>query len=589
MSDTAPRDVAPASAGARPRRARAPINTSGGRATTPEEFRAARLVITRSGLLGPLKGLIDGATGRKRSLSVEGFLVAKQVNGLRRHHQGHLAEIARTINGFTDQQRDELGIIGWDPRESYDRTDRFFNLLADALEQGSTAVVDGVQVAIDSVWYMDRFIRASLHDLPAASKSQAVDWTDVRTWARFQGSVEEADLRARLDDDEPGTPLAPSKPAEKRRRARVLGRGADGRPIYTKDLDARGGHHSATGSRDAGEFVGYDLHLAVQARDAGWADGIERLHLGPDVPPVITMASLVPAGTRPDDAVVPKLIAEKDAGLPIEDLIWDRGYSQLRPETTSHPLNKAGIHQTFRPKDPQRIERTFSEYASLIEGHLVSTHAPEHLRRLLPMPPMNATIEETAEYERAFNELARYRFERLNKPDADGTSRWKCPFHAGRLRTRAVPETMRASRDAPLIDLPDGERCCDGTVSVQAAELPHWQRFLPGTTAWRTSYGRRQVVEGANGMLKGGFANIAHKFFRVLGLTKMRILLAATIVGHNLEAIRSFVEKKTADPTAAPPKRTRKKRRKGTWTQILESPDRSTADPAGSGRAPPPT
>jgi hypothetical protein len=158
------------------------------------------------------------------------------------------------------------------------------------------------------------------------------------------------------------------------------------------------------------------------------------------------------------------------------------------------------------------------------------------------------------------------------------------PFHAGRLRTRAVPETMRASRDAPLVDLPDGERCCDGTVSVQAAELPHWQRFLPGTTAWRISYGRRQVVEGANGMLKGGFANISHKFFRVFGLTKMRILLAATIVGYNLEAIRSFLAKKTAERAAAPSKRTRMKRRKGTWTQILGSPD-----PSASGRAPPPT
>jgi hypothetical protein len=413
----------------------------------------------------------------------------------------------------------------------------------------------------------------------------------VRTWARFQGSVDEADLRALLDeDDEPGTPPAPSQPAKKQRRARVLGKGADGRNIYTKDPDARGGHHSATGSRDAGEFVGYDLHLAVQARDAGWADGIERLHLGPDVPPVITMASLVSAGTRPDDAVVPKLIAEKDAGLPIEDLIWDRGYSQLRPETTSYPLSRAGIHQTFRPKDPQRIERTFSEYASLIEGHLVSTHAPERLRQLLPMPPMNATVEQAAEHERLFNELARYRFERLNKPDADGTTRWMCPFHAGRLRTRAVPETMRASRDAPLIDLPEGERCCDGTVSVQAAELPHWQRFLPGTTAWRNSYGRRQVVEGVNSMLKGGFANIAHKFFRVFGLTKMRILLAATIVGYNLEAIRSFLEKKAAKAVAAakdPGKR--KKRRKGTWTQILGSPDRSASGLTESGRAPPPT
>jgi hypothetical protein len=31
---------------------------------------------------------------------------------------------------------------------------------------------------------------------------------------------------------------------------------------------------------------------------------------------------------------------------------------------------------------------------------------------------------------------------------------------------------------------------------------------------------RRQVIEGVNGMLKGGFVNIQHKFFRVFGLTK---------------------------------------------------------------------
>jgi len=398
---------------ARPRRGRSPIHTSGGRPTTPEEFRAARLIVARTGLLDPLRDLIDGTTGRKRSLSVEGFLVATQVNALRRHHQAHLVEIARTINAFTDRQREQVGIIDWDPVESYDRTDRFFNLLAEALDEGSTAVIDGLQVMIDSAWYLDRFIRASIQDLPATSKSQAVDWTDIRTWGRFQGTVHEADLERHREED--GPVVAPAaRPAERRKRAAILGTGPDGRPIYTKDPDARGGHHSATGSRDAGEFVGYDLHLGVLARDAGWSNGVDRLNLGPDVPPVITVASLVPANTRPDDAVVPKLIAEKEAGLEVEDLIWDRGYSQLRAETTAHPLSRAGIHQTFRPRDSQRTERPFNEHAALIEGHLVSIHAPEHLRGLLPMPPMNSTAEQKAEYERPFNELVRFCFERLD-------------------------------------------------------------------------------------------------------------------------------------------------------------------------------
>jgi hypothetical protein len=46
------------------------------------------------------------------------------------------------------------------------------------------------------------------------------------------------------------------------------------------------------------------------------------------------------------------------------------------------------------------------------------------------------------------------------------------------------------------------------TVSVAAAELPRWQPLLPGTTAWRISMGRRQIVEAANSLLKGQLANL---------------------------------------------------------------------------------
>jgi hypothetical protein len=57
-----------------------------------------------------------------------------------------------------------------------------------------------------------------------------------------------------------------------------------------------------------------------------------------------------------------------------------------------------------------------------------------------------------------------------------------------------------------------------------------------GTTAWRVFYGRHQVVEGVNAMLKGGFDNIQHKFFRVFGLAKMTLMLAFTLAGYNLAA-----------------------------------------------------
>ena len=88
----------------------------------------------------------------------------------------------------------------------------------------------------------------------------------------------------------------------------------------------------------------------------------------------------------------------------------------------------------------------------------------------------------------------------------------------------ALEAAVRAFRGFELVPLHAGAACCSGTVTVSAAELPNRQRFFPGTTAWRSSYGRGQVVEGVNGMLKGGFLNIQHKFFRVFGLTKMTLI-----------------------------------------------------------------
>jgi hypothetical protein len=325
-----------------------------------------------------------------------------------------------------------------------------------------------------------------------------------------------------------------------------------------------------------------------------WSDGIDGVRFGDDVPPVVTTFALTPAGSHRGDAIVPPLIAAKEAGLDIDDVVWDRGYSQLRPETTSHPLNRAGIHQTFLLKGRQRDARTFSEDAVLIEGQLFSAHVPEELYRTLPMPPMGATPEEVATYEKPFNRRARFRFQRLAGPDGEGMTRWKCPFHAGFLRSRSLPGTMRRSRKVPLVEVADGVTCCSGTKSVSPADLPLSQGLTVGTTAWRQSMGRRQYAETANGLLKGGFVNIERKFFRVLGLTKVTVLLAFTLVGYNLDRIRSFLASTEAATARLTGRRPRAKRRRGTWTDLLGpqnaaiGSDASSPQTAGAGPDPPP-
>jgi len=146
--------------------------------------------------------------------------------------------------------------------------------------------------------------------------------------------------------------------------------GADGRKRNTVDPDARAGHRSATNSRPAGPYVGYELHLAVQTRDVRWTNGVDTTRLSDEVPGVITCFSLVPAGTHRGKAIVDDLIRAKRAGEPIDDVVWDPGYSLCKPGTVHHRLAQVGVHQTFQPVTHERGPRPFSGDALLIDGQL---------------------------------------------------------------------------------------------------------------------------------------------------------------------------------------------------------------------------
>ena len=141
---------------------------------------------------------------------------------------------------------------------------------------------------------------------------------------------------------------------------------------------------------------------------------------------------------------------------------------------------------------------------------------------------------------------------------------------------------MRNSRRVPLVELPEGvTRCCSGILSSVPAELALSQRIPFGTTAWRISMGRRQVVESVNSALKGAFVDLARGFFRVLGQVKMTVLLGFTLAAYNLDRVRSFRAKRAQDKESP---RHRATRRQGTWGELVtgHSPvtaERSTGPP----------
>jgi hypothetical protein len=413
------------------------------------------------------------------------------------------------------------------------------------------------------------------------SRSIAVDGTDVETWGALHGDAVTVDLDGEAAETQLMDDVAVPKLKKPARRAKVLGVGADGRNQYTADRDARAGHRSATNSRPAGSYVGYELHLAVQARDMKWTNHIDKVSLSDEVPGVITCLALVPAGTHRGRAIVDDLVAAKAAGAPIDDVVWDPGYSLCSAGTTHHKLAQAGIHQTFQPVTHQRGTRPFSGDAVLLDGQLYSSLLPGELRDL-PMPPRGSSEAVKVEHEARFNLRARWRMVRHAAPDRDGATRWRCPFCAGLLRARQFPKTMRRPKTVPLVPVDEGcEHCCDGILTAMAAELPWWQRIPFGTTAWRLSMGRRQVVESVNAALKGTFADLSRGFFRVFGQTKMTILLGFTVAGYNLDRIRSYRAKKRAQQEAKP---TQPKRRRGTWQEIVEP---TAAAATGADESPP--
>jgi hypothetical protein len=427
---------------------------------------------------------------------------------------------------------------------------------------------------LNEEWFANQLARAAIPREHLVSGAVAVDGTDVETWGALHGEAVTVDLDGEATETQLVNGVAEGAKGA-RRRAKVLGIGPDGRKRYTADPDARAGHRSATNGRPAGPYVGYELHLGVQARDVRWTNHVDRSTLGPEVPGVITTCNLVPAGTHRGRSVVDTLISAKDDGQKIEEVVWDPGYSLCKPESTSVPLAQAGISQTFQPVTHQRGRRPFSGEALLIDGQLFSPHLPEELRQL-PAPPRGASEAEKIAYEAKFNQRARWRLVRHAGPDVDGVTRWRCPFCAGLLRSRQVPKTMRTSRKSPLVHLPEGSKsCCSGILSATPVELPLAQRIPYGTTAWRISMGRRQAVESVNAALKGSFVDLTRGFFRVFGRVKVSVLLGFTLAAFNLERIRSFRAKHALDEDGSvlhdPSNRSpRTKRRHGTWAQIIE-------------------
>jgi len=194
-------------------------------------------------------------------------------------------------------------------------------------------------------------------------------------------------------------------------------------------------------------------------------DGVTWTKFGPEVPPLVLTAQLVPAGSHRAKSVLDDLRRAHTEGL-CADAVVDAGYSLSAAEYFHIPLRQAGIDLTMQPVTHQRGGKPGTGPAREIDGHLFAEQMPEELVNL------DANDTET------FVRRAPYHYSRIKAPGKDGSTRWEHPLHAGTLRSREVPRSMRRPLHVPLIEVEDGADL--STLTAGAGALPMWQRCLFG-------------------------------------------------------------------------------------------------------------
>jgi hypothetical protein len=501
-------------------------------------------LVTRAGTAEVLEAVLSRRVDARENVSVLGLLVARIINGSRDGHKAAHIDLARILNALPKETLERLGMGRWHYDGSYDRVQRLVVAVDRILDEGFDCCDPNTEETIrcDWSWYIDRMVLAVIpeHVLETmlGNTALAVDGTEMESCGQFHG-----ELAARDADGEAGGPdetSADALPSGSRRKgamkAKVLDVGADGRNIYTSDVDARAGWRTGNANHPAGYYIGREAHLGVAVPRIAWTDGVSKIKFGPEVPPVIVTADLEPAGTHRGKTVLPSLLRAASENL-CADVVADAGYTNSKPVDFALPLQRAGIGLTLRLVPDQRGEKPGVGAARQIDGHLYASQLPAELVNL-PMPPVGASNEERAPYVEEFDRRGPYRYGRIKAPGADGTSRWEHPVNSGTLRSRQVPRSMRGSTKAPLIEVHNDADL--RSVTAGADDLSTWQRTLFGTSAWHEAMGRRQQVESANSLLHGAvgsLTDISRGYTKLRDSARIKGYFVATVVGYNRRVI----------------------------------------------------
>src|SRR6266516_569921 len=210
------------------------------------------------------------------------------------HRPAHLTRVHQALTALSDEDQRRLGVLAdWKhgPHQlTYRQTERTFGLVADALGKDEP---DGLpSPALQAI--CDDLLEASVpEELKDASRSLAVDWTDLESFSR-------------------PPPHGTSDCA---------------------DPEASWGHRKNNLLRSEDElFFGYYFSAGIMMREEN----------GPAVPEFARRATVSSCRHDPVRAFVPVLTALPAAGIPLGDILGDSGYAHRDAGAWALPLRAAG-------------------------------------------------------------------------------------------------------------------------------------------------------------------------------------------------------------------------------------------------------
>lgn len=549
------------------------------------EFDTAITIVDRSGALDQLDEVLltrhptsGKVIGRPRSITTRAFLVVAVVNFLL-DGSGEVSSIVRTFNQLPQDLLTALGVrfsAGTVPEHAIDHV---WNRISEACN--GSPIRDGKRIPVDlegnrfnafkaqqkdrkalrddlgedertSVTDRRLSTRGMPRDLNEAELKErtrrlesvtdallqatiptelnlglwAIDWTDHEAWARTYRNAKEDKLGVASADPDAGWG-----------RRHPKGNKISGHAPRSNDDDLAGDHRFELSKVE--RYYGYIAHFAVTTADT-WPDGT-----APEI-----AASMRVAAAHDMDGVAPALIDMVDsmqhAGLPVERVIVDRGYSMRTAERWLVPLSDRGVFASFDLPHYQFGRRGTHHGAVIMNGEMYCPHMPDELVNV-QIPGSSSPPSVWKDYHAAKASLDQYKFRRRGKLTPSLKMRVDCPARAGTCRCPLVPssQSIPYEKDIPTIEDPPTEdeapKCCTAATLTVPREvgLGVRQLYPHGTKEWIAEYDQRTSVERFNSSLKFE-QRVQHSQIRVLGQAKNTLMLCFAAVATNVRHIRNW-------------------------------------------------